>query len=96
MTCVGVCMCVCQCVISPMTPHGEQAQGRCDAPDVILYVFFLLCTTLLPPNRRTNMHTNTYKYITSQYLLQKCLILAPSKINILIKLSEKLSIMHVL
>lgn len=52
--CLGVC--VCARVIPLMIPHGEQARGRCDTPDVILYFFFLLCIPPLPPDRRTNMH----------------------------------------
>lgn len=60
LVCVCLCLClsVCVCarVIPLMIPHGEQARGRCDTPDVILYFFFLLCIPLLPPDRRTNMH----------------------------------------
>lgn len=52
---------VCLRVIPLMIPHGEQARGRCDAPDVTLYFFFLLCIPLLPP--RTEEHINPWNLL---------------------------------
>ena len=84
--CLCLCLCVCACarVIPLMIPHGEQARGRCDTPDVILYFFFLLCIPPLPPDRRTNMHikhVHAHKQIYKPSEHAPEIALAPSEIR---------------